>query len=464
MSESNTTDCKSSEKIFNVLLDDYVHEDLKTSEELLRRARLLIRFGFMGAAFGTCFSIFYAAISHFWGSAVIVFCSSVFGVIPWMIRRSGNLRLCGHVFSGALWIGFTLLCLVEGGLRGHAIAWLASVPLCALLLIQGRGAYYWGLVCSLTAFIFGLLDLIGYRFKPTYEDHWESLVSTSGYTALVLFLSLLGYIFENTRHRAFQMKQQALDALSEANANLTKLNNEKDEFLSIAAHDLKNPLGVVSGYAQLLRGQSNPSALDIEEQTSAIIRSSDRMLAIITNLLDVRTIESGKLNLRRDKCDLDSLLNQVNNDYTRAAAAKDIRLNLHIETSRAAAADIGATHQILDNLVSNAIKYTPKGRRVTVLCRSLRSDIIIDIQDEGPGLSAEDQSNLFKKFGKLTPRPTAGESSNGLGLWIASRMALEMGGDITCSSELGKGCSFVLRLPAWSDPQVEKSSADALYV
>lgn len=249
--------------------------------------------------------------------------------------------------------------------------------------------------------------------------------------------------------------------LSTANENLTRLNQDKSEFLNIAAHDLKNPLSIISGYADLMRQIDGFTDEEIKQHSTEILNSANRMLDIITNLLDVQAIEEGKMNLKVEPCSIGPLADQLVRDDSQAAERKqiDVRLSIPDEIPDIGG-DRGAVFQILDNLFSNAIKYSPPECEVTLSARSDRTVCIVDVIDEGRGLSEADQQNLFKKFSRLTPKPTGGESSNSLGLWIVNRMAESMGGRVYCKSLLDEGSTFGLVLPIWdgtNEPTVESS-------
>lgn len=255
--------------------------------------------------------------------------------------------------------------------------------------------------------------------------------------------------------------------LNENNLKLQNLNHEKNEFLGIAAHDLKNPLTAMQMTASLvLKYQDKMSREDLRERLESVIISTTRMSEIITNLLDINAIESGKMNLHPIDFDIVPLVRQTVLDYSDRATAKDITLlyentpaSLHVY------ADASASLQILDNLISNAVKYSPQGKNVFVRIRHSsdenqrhRSDQVanllmtngyvrVEIQDEGPGLSEEDKTKLFGKFARLSARPTAGEHSTGLGLSIVKRLAEAMNGNIHCESTVGEGATFILVLP-----------------
>jgi signal transduction histidine kinase len=128
-----------------------------------------------------------------------------------------------------------------------------------------------------------------------------------------------------------------------------------------------------------------------------------------------------------------------------------------------AQADRAATLQILDNLVSNAIKYSPPNTTVHVHALPERSFILVNVRDEGPGISEADQKKMFRKFTRLSARPTGGESSTGLGLAIVKKLAEAMSGSIQCHSSLGSGSTFALRLPVWPEasPGPETAAAES---
>ena len=171
------------------------------------------------------------------------------------------------------------------------------------------------------------------------------------------------------------------------------------------------------------------------------------MLDIISNLLDVRKIEEGRMDLKLEPCDAQAMMEEVVSDYRQRAEQKDIALQINGPAGCKVKADTTAVRQILDNLVSNALKYSPPHTTVQCAVVQEKDAVSLEIIDQGPGLSEEDQQKLFKKFTRLTPLPTAGESSNGLGLWIVRRMAEAMNGEVFCRSKLGAGSCFGLRLP-----------------
>jgi signal transduction histidine kinase len=258
-------------------------------------------------------------------------------------------------------------------------------------------------------------------------------------------MSMLGLIFESGRAKAYARMQAALDELSAKNEQLVGLNQEKVEFMGIAAHDLKNPLQVIMASGEMMRDIDDPGML--REMTNMIIMASKRMHHLIKDLLDANTIEEGRYASKIEPCNMGPLVTQIVSQNLFAAKAKEIEVRLGVQKDLMVRTDSAATLQILDNLISNAVKYSPRNSTIHVHLVPEKGHALVLVRDEGPGISDEDQKKLFQKYCRLTAQPTGGESSTGLGLSIAKRLAQVLGGDILCRSALGAGTTFTFRLP-----------------
>jgi signal transduction histidine kinase/Tfp pilus assembly protein PilF len=261
--------------------------------------------------------------------------------------------------------------------------------------------------------------------------------------------------------------EMANNALQEKNAELEYVNGEKNEFLGIAAHDLKNPLAsIIMASSTVRRYADKMTQADILSSASNIEETAKAMNQIIMNLLDTNAIESGKLKVDVEEIDIGDLVGDVVNKYEARAREKHIAMQYTLQMGTVVQGDMSMAMQVLDNLVSNAVKYSPRGKNITV---SVVSDpiavsgwqrragkppsenvVLVAVQDEGPGLSEEDKKKLFGKFARLSARPTGGEHSTGLGLSIVKKLAEAMGGSVWCESELGHGATFILQLPTAS--------------
>ncbi len=256
--------------------------------------------------------------------------------------------------------------------------------------------------------------------------------------------------------------KQNREALQRYANQLREMNNEKNELMSIAAHDLRNPLNNLMSCIEMIRPESSPADERQESLFEIMTNSVDHMLQLVNNLLDVNAIESGKWQLNLTRCDLREILVDVVNSYDNKAAAKQQSLILDCPlTALPADLDFTGATEVIGNLISNAIKYSPPGKAIQIRADSNEDRIRIEVQDQGPGLTPEDKTRLFGKFARLSARPTANEPSTGLGLSIVKKMVELMNGSVGCESEPGHGATFFVEWPTpESDPLPEPSSVE----
>ncbi|MBL9175489.1 MAG: hybrid sensor histidine kinase/response regulator [Verrucomicrobiales bacterium] len=238
--------------------------------------------------------------------------------------------------------------------------------------------------------------------------------------------------------------------LRQARERLREMNDEKNEFLGIAAHDLRSPLNAIKGYSELLLEDGDFEAADADI-LKKICDAATRMAGMVQNLLDANRIERGELRPTLVPTDLGEVTATVVEAQRPRAAAKEQSLQWFPASEPVVAmADRAILVQVLENLASNAVKYSPPGKPIRVRVIPREAVLRIEVQDEGPGLSAEDQKRLFGKFARLSARPTGGESSTGLGLSIVKRMVEAMNGRVGCESEPGRGATFFVEMPRLS--------------
>jgi signal transduction histidine kinase/DNA-binding NarL/FixJ family response regulator/Flp pilus assembly protein TadD len=255
------------------------------------------------------------------------------------------------------------------------------------------------------------------------------------------------------RFQVTQAKQQAEIErlknveLADALKRLEEANAFKTELLGIAAHDLKNPLQVISGFASLI--QEVKTLDEAQRSASAIERASERMLKLIKELLETAAFDSGRLELNKIPVNLAELLHAVVEHNRPNAEKKSQTLELTIEENSIAELDVERMREVFENLISNAVKYSPVGKRIQVrLVRSSQEVVRIEVKDEGQGLTESDKEKLFGKFQRLSARPTGGESSTGLGLSIVKQLVELHGGKVWAESDgKGKGATFCVELP-----------------
>jgi signal transduction histidine kinase len=259
-----------------------------------------------------------------------------------------------------------------------------------------------------------------------------------------------------------ELKRQQ-DALRDASLHLQSLNEVKNQFLGMAAHDLRNPLGVIISFSDMLLDEFfGPLNEKQREMLRMTAETSRQMLSLVGNLLDVSVIESGKLRLEKQLGSLAAVVRHHVEVGRLIAARKQISVTIEVGELPQFVFDPGRLGQVMDNLISNAIKFSPHGTEVTV---SLRNEgdagARIEVRDRGPGIREEDRSRLFGVFERTVNRPTGGETSTGLGLAIVRKILDAHGASVSVHNHPGGGAVFSVAIPFASEAgNAEKTGND----
>ncbi|MBW1296450.1 sensor histidine kinase [Aquimarina litoralis] len=233
------------------------------------------------------------------------------------------------------------------------------------------------------------------------------------------------------------------------NKELVDLNKEKDMLVSMVAHDLRTPLHQMKGSIWLLDIPNMKLTGDQETYLNAINSSVDRLTDMIGRILDTQALETKKIKLVNETLDIVELVEYVAKCFDLIAKEKNIEIGVEAEMGmHLVEIDKNYMIQVLENLLSNAIKFSNTESKVVLRVHSDTHKTRVIVEDNGPGISEDDQKKLFGKFQKLTAQPTAGESSTGLGLSIVKKYVEAMKGTIHCESTLGEGTQFIITLDA----------------
>ncbi|MFW9996061.1 MAG: ATP-binding protein, partial [Candidatus Odinarchaeota archaeon] len=310
--------------------------------------------------------------------------------------------------------------------------------LCMPFLYQGK----------LSGILYLENNLITGAFTP---ERLQLLEVLSSQIAISLENARLYHQLEEYSNNLERKVDERTQELLQKNEELLNINNEKNEILHIVSHDLKNPLTVIKGYAELIQMQDpdqtlqDPDLQKIVHYSNKIVDNTQRMFSMIMNLLDVDAIYYGKISIWPEKLDLSKLLTIILDQYEEQGRSRNIIIGYeNTATSSAILADRKATTQIIGNLLSNAVKFSPPDKRVQIRITDTENTVRCEVQDEGPGISEEDQRKLFRKYTTLSAKPANGFTSTGLGLSIAKKLVDLMKGRIWCESELGIGSKFVV--------------------
>ena len=285
---------------------------------------------------------------------------------------------------------------------------------------------------------------VGFLFFSSLQPHTYAQVHVEMFQRIAAQLSIMvekGQLVSNlaTTNRAIERQ----------NVELMRLNELKNTFLGIAAHDLRSPLGVIQMALNFLMDFHD--SLSVAERDTILQDAEAQvlsMLNMIDELLDITQIEAGGMELMKGTIDLADFLVEAVADHNRMAASKGSYVVLDDLPTGTIEGDPFRLRQVIDNLLSNAVKFSPPGATVHVWADPLPDTWRINVQDEGPGVNEEDRKRLFQNFARLSARPTGGERSTGLGLAITRRLVEQHGGTINVESLPGHGAVFWFTLPA----------------
>lgn len=239
------------------------------------------------------------------------------------------------------------------------------------------------------------------------------------------------------------------DALIAARIEAEAADRAKSQFLAVMSHELRTPLNSVIGFAELLgRETVAMSAERVREYSGVIVKSGRHLLELITDILNLSRVEAGRYDLHEDQVDIDAMLLEIAESFAPQMEAAGLELSLQPGFGGLICADARALRQILDNLISNALKFTEPGGRIVVATDRLYGDMRIVVEDSGIGIAQESQTIIFEPFRQADERLARAKGGTGLGLPLVRKLAELHGGSATVESKPGRGSRFTVRIPA----------------
>lgn len=372
-------------------------------------------------------------------------------ILPFFAKTQFPIAWLGNAFLtvGAATVIF--ITYLTGGLWSSVCLWIIVIPVVALLLINRLSAIVWGMI-SLTSMIgFGLLAMQNNEI-PEYAPEL-TITYTAVVTGLLLIVLAISLVFEFTMTNALkdvESKNELLAAKTETIADqaarLRDLIEEKDDIIHILSHDLRNPLANIGTLVDLLETEQ-----DRDEQKNylaLIAKAVGSANNLVSRVLEMDV--SGQMDVKTElvRHNITELVSSAMQDNQESAGKKGIRLQVHDRTTfNMVLADRTCLMQVFQNLISNAIKFSATDTCVQAILSDGKEYVQVRIVDEGPGVKPEEESKLFKKFSKLSARPTAGESSAGLGLSLVKRYAELTKGRVWYERNTGIGSTFVVEVP-----------------
>lgn len=226
-----------------------------------------------------------------------------------------------------------------------------------------------------------------------------------------------------------------------------RANSRQNDLLSIVAHELKNSLTTIPAYADVIKAKSEHD-MEITQMCNHIKRSAIRMDKMIKEMLDMARLQADQVVLRKSEFDMATIVSHVTATNLVLANAKQQKLFVDLDDNIMIDGDEAKISEVVDNLINNAIKYSPRGSNIYVRLRTKNDKAILQVTDEGPGFTMEDKQKLFLPFTRLSALPTGGENSTGIGLSIVKVMVDAHGGKIIVeNNQENHGTTFTVEIP-----------------
>ena len=289
----------------------------------------------------------------------------------------------------------------------------------------------------------------------TIGDARGPLALILGLALLALYVSLFPILRRVTRGLADHAEaerdarteaERAQRQLAEQNERLRQLDALKDEFISLVSHELRTPLTSIRGYVELL--QDDVRLTDEQRRFLGIVdRNAGRLLDLVSDLLFLAQVDAGQMTFELQPVDLEAIVLECVESSVPASAAKRIELRAHTERLPELEGDPARLAQVLDNVVSNALKFTPEGGRVDVRLAAVGGSAVIEVQDTGHGLAQDEQDHLFERFFRSSRAAENAIPGTGLGLAIAKTIVERHGGRIALESRMDAGTTVRVELP-----------------
>ena len=402
--------------------------------------------------------------------AVSVFWACLFVFIALVLWSRGMPRLWALSIYQTSIMGIILFNAWHlGGVTSPVMVWLGIVPVLPLFTFKSRnGVYFWLSVSMLSVLLTFVLQLVG-LFPIQANQTWQDLALGA------MMYGLLVYTQWSLIRSVDLMNQQSVKHINRTNLRLKKLSHDlteanahKDQFLAIVSHEMRTPLNAVMGYLSLMSTDKRMTP-DLQEFVSGAQNSAAHLLTVINDLLDYSQIQNGKITLNPQVFNLHTMLQKTQATLSPRAADLGLSYQLFIEDSVPTwvKADQHRLTQILINLLGNALKFTDKGHvhtRVSFAAHNslaMQGMLRVCVEDTGPGIEAAQQARIFEPFVQLSHANSRSARDalrgNGLGLSITNTLVQSHGGRIELQSTVGKGSSFIVKVPLLLAPAAPKT-------
>jgi signal transduction histidine kinase len=425
-------------------LEDWFVEFYSEDGNALRKARLLVR----ACLLTSLFSISYVGLSivfkydkgmYFTGFNVVGYF-----LLPFLLRTRVPFTVVGNLYTAIGAITVLALTWFSGGMWSAIYPWIIAIPILGLLVVGKKSSMYWCAFSFVCMVAFGLLELSGIQLPVEYDTTLRTIWFLSILPGLLLIIMVVSVTFEDSMQRAMNDVESQKVTIQQQSAELEKLIEDKDNIIRILAHDLRNPLANITVLTRMLQKQTKEE--ESREMIDMINGAATNAEVLVKHVLEMATLEYREGGVKLSPTDCREVLGSVIQSFRQASESKKIAIHTNDNIQQIVLADMTYLRLVLENLVSNAVKYSPSGKDVKVLVSDETGRVQIRVRDYGVGVPHEEEHRLFKKFSRLSSQPTAGESSNGLGLSLVKRYMELMNGKVWYERPSDGGSVFAIEL------------------
>jgi len=378
-----------------------------------------------------------------------------------MLRRGASPAQAAALATGIIFLGLAYSITFNGGLSAPTWILLPLVPVVATQMAGRRAGVVWsGLAAALVALL-AALELLGVQL-PRFTSPGAGPLKTAFYGFLVVIIAqALVYLSELTKDDAITRAVEASARLERADLEVERsrvlaqqavaASAAKSAFMTTMSHELRTPLNAVIGYAELLVEDAEKRGLSsMRDDLLKVVGASHHLLGLIEDILDLSRVEADRIELRRERFTAQELVHEVCEALEPLAKKRKNTLHTSFDaTPLTLDLDRGRLRQVLLNLIENAIKFTSQGK-ITALVRAEtpHQSVVIEVVDTGIGIDAADHERIFEAFTQIDASPRRRYEGSGVGLSLCRRLVEAMDGTISVRSQLGRGSTFTVRLPA----------------
>jgi len=438
---------------FSKLVDFFINAHYFERPLELRKARLFVRAALLTSLFSNSYIWFSVLFEFQLGVYLMIFNVAGFIVLALLVKTRIPLLLITNLYVLIGAIAVIVLTYFSGGLWSAVYPWIISIPVLALVVVNGTYGIIWGILSFIVMVWFGWKELQGVPFPIQYNIDMKAEWFVSVLPGLLLIILVISVVFESTQTIALnnlQMQNEKLEeqkkTIAKQSKELEKLIDDKDHIIRILAHDLKNPLANITTISNILKEERE---VDQQKKFIAMIEKvSSQAQGLVNKVLDMAVLEQGGIKIKLEPVNVNEVTKEALETMDEMAKRKEIAIEFDgVKEQLIVNADKTYLILILENLISNAIKFSQRGQKVTLKTEKVEKNVQIKIMDEGPGIKPEEEERLFEKFSKLSARPTEDEGSSGLGLSLVKKYADQMGADVRHDRSEAIGATFVVEMP-----------------